>query len=141
MCNVSPLKERNTITICCGRGKLHGVNSLMVIRMHGSSTAATIMSLTARKRESFWTRHRIGPSKINLNLTRSISTIGASKEVFGAVAERRTAGSEQRTSHVRRHSRYDILQLVSRSSEETVDLFHADWQVALRSWGPFLRSK
>jgi hypothetical protein len=74
-------------------------------------------------------------------LRRSISTNGAPKEVFGAGAERRTAGSEQRTSHVRRHSKYDILQLVSRSSEETVDLLHADWQVALRSWGPFLKSK
>jgi hypothetical protein len=91
MCNMRLLKERNTNMVCCGRGRLHGVNSLTVIghsktifRINGSNTKATIMSLPPRKTRPFWIRYRVGPSKINLNLTRSISTNGASKEVVRA---------------------------------------------------------
>jgi hypothetical protein len=105
------------------------------------STTATIMLLPPRKTKPFWIRHRVGPSKIKLNLTASISTNEAPKEVFGAADECRTANSEQRTSHVHGHSKYDILQPVTWSPKETVDLLHVDWQVALKSWGPFLRSK
>jgi hypothetical protein len=59
MCNVSLLKEGNTNTVCYGRGRLHGVNSFIVIghsktiaRMHGSSTTATIMALSPTNKEN-----------------------------------------------------------------------------------------